>query len=128
MEVANILIAEDDDVLRDDYTKKFTIAGYNIRAVENGKKAVEEATKLEPDIMIVDLNMPVMDGFNVLEKFPKETRKFPIIVLTNFGNEENRDRAMKLGANEYFIKNEMTIRSLLEMVESLLKAKKMWDK
>ncbi len=128
MEVANILIAEDDDVLRDVYTKKFTIAGYNIRAVENGKKAVEEATKLEPDIMIVDLNMPVMDGFNVLEKFPKETRKFPIIVLTNFGNEENRDRAMKLGANEYFIKNEMTIRSLLEMVESLLKAKKMWDK
>lgn len=128
MEVANILIAEDDSVLREVYSKKFTIAGYNIRAVENGEEAIKEVIKVAPDIMIVDLNMPVLDGFSVLEKFPKETRKFPIIVLTNFGNEENRDRAMKLGANEYFIKNEMTIRSLLEMVESLLKAKKMWDK
>ena len=84
--------------------------------------------EVAPDIMIIDLNMPVVDGFAVLEKFPKEKRKFPIIVLTNFGNEENRDRALKLGANEYFIKNEMTIRSLLEMVENLLKAKEMWDK
>ncbi|HJN88676.1 MAG: response regulator [Candidatus Peribacteraceae bacterium] len=128
MKVANILIAEDDSVLREVYSKKFTISGYNIRAVENGAEAIKEAMEVAPDIMIIDLNMPVVDGFAVLEKFPKEKRKFPIIVLTNFGNEENRDRALKLGANEYFIKNEMTIRSLLEMVENLLKAKEMWDK
>ncbi|HCI04189.1 MAG: response regulator [Candidatus Peribacteraceae bacterium] len=128
MKVANILIAEDDDMLRDVYTKKFTIAGFNIIAAKDGEEAIKEVLKMAPDIMIVDLNMPVIDGFGILEKFPKDQREFPIIVLTNFGNEENRDRAMKLGADEYFIKNEMTIKKLLQMVDCLLKAKKIWDK
>lgn len=125
---ADILIAEDDAVLRDVYLKKFTISGYEIRTVENGEEALQAIGLKIPDILIVDLHMPGLDGFGVLEKFPKAERTFPVIVLTNFGDEQNKQRALQLGADDYFIKSEMTIKSLVEMVENLLKARKMWQK
>jgi len=126
MDKAQILVAEDDAVLREVYSKKFTLSGFGIKTVANGQEAINSIIEKMPDILILDLNMPVLDGFSVLEKFPREKRKFPVIVLTNFGNEQNKERAKKLGADDYFVKNEMTIKSLLEMVENLLKAKQMW--
>jgi len=126
MASANILIAEDDAVLRDVYVKKFTIAGYDIRTVENGQQAIEAIDEKAPDILIVDLHMPTVDGFGILERYPQDSRSFPVIVLTNFGDDQNRKKAEELGANDYFIKSDMTIKSLIEMVENLLKAKKMW--
>lgn len=123
---ADILIAEDDAVLREVYTKKFTLSGYTIRTAQNGEEAIAELQKKEPDILILDINMPVLDGFGVLEKYPKSARTFPIIMLTNFGDEKNKERGMELGADDYFIKSEMTIRKLLEMVETLLRAKQYW--
>ncbi len=126
MSKADILIAEDDAVLREVYTKKFTISGYSIRTAENGEEAIAEIQKKEPDILILDINMPILDGFGVLERYPKGQRSFPIIMLTNFGDDKNRVRGQELGADDYFIKSEMTIRKLLEMVETLLKAKQYW--
>lgn len=122
----DILIAEDDAVLREVYTKKFTLSGYTIRTAQNGEEAIAEIQKKEPYILILDINMPILDGFGVLEKYPKAGRKFPIIMLTNFGDEKNKSRGQELGADDYFIKSEMTIRKLLEMVETLLKAKQYW--
>ena len=124
---ADILIAEDDAVLREVYTKKFTLSGHTIRTAENGEQAIAEIQKKQPDILILDINMPVVDGFGVLQKFPKENRPFPVIMLTNFGDEKNRERGKEFGADDYFIKSEMTIRKLLEMVETLLKAKQYWE-
>lgn len=126
MPKANILIAEDDAVLREVYTKKFTLEGYDIRTAKNGEEALSEIQKKAPDIMIVDINMPVLDGFGVLERCPKEKRSFPIIMLTNFADASNRERGKNLGADDYFIKSEMTIRKLTEMVASLVKAKEYW--
>jgi len=125
---ADILVAEDDAVLREVYTKKFTLSGYNIRTAENGEVTIAEITRKPPDILLLDINMPVLDGFGVLQKYPRDKRSFPIIMLTNFGDEKNRQRGDELGADDYFIKSEMTIRKLLEMVEALLKAKSYWTK
>jgi DNA-binding response OmpR family regulator len=122
----DILIAEDDAVLREVYMKKFTISGYTIRTAQNGEEAIAEIQKKEPDILILDINMPILDGFGVLERYPKTGRKFPVIMLTNFGDDKNKARGLELGADDYFIKSEMTIRKLLEMVETLLKAKQYW--
>lgn len=116
----DILIAEDDPVLRNLYIKKFSVAGFMVRAVEDGELAVNEITTRPPDILILDIHMPKMDGFQVLEKFPKATRTFPVIMLTNFADENSRNRGKELGADDYFIKKDMTIRSLLEMVEKLV--------
>jgi len=123
---ADILIAEDDAVLREVYTKKFTLSGYTIRTAENGEEVIAEIQKKEPDILVLDINMPILNGFGVLAKYPKEGRTFPIIILTNFSDEKSKVRGTELGADDYFIKSEMTIHKLLEMVETLLKGKQYW--
>ncbi len=125
---ANILVAEDDAVLRDVYVKKFSLAGFELRTAKNGQEAVEAIEKQAPDLLILDLNMPVLDGFGVLEKFPRKDRAFPVIVLTNFGDTRNKERGVQLGADDFFIKSEMTIKSLLEKVQTLMQAKEMWKK
>ena len=122
----DILIAEDDPVLRNLYVKKFSVAGFPIRAVEDGEKALAALQERFPQVLVLDIHMPKIDGFQVLEHYPKDTRSFPVIMLTNFGDEKNRQKGEELGADDYFIKSEMTIRKLLEMVDTLLKAKQYW--
>jgi DNA-binding response OmpR family regulator len=118
-----ILVAEDDTVLRDLYLRKFDKTVYDIRTAGNGEEAIKLINEDKPDLLLLDINMPVLDGFGVLEKFPKEQRSFPIVLLTNFDDQANRDRGAKLGVDDYFVKKDMTIKSLLEMVQKLLKQK-----
>ena len=128
MKKGRILIAEDDPVLRGVYEKKFSVNGYSIKTVKNGEEAVEMIEKEEPDILILDINMPVMDGFAVLESYPREERNFPVILLTNFSDKKNQERGEELGANDFFVKSDMTIRKLLDMVEKMMTAKQYWSK
>jgi DNA-binding response OmpR family regulator len=126
----SVLIAEDDTTLRNIYEKKFTLAGYEIRTVNNGEEALAELEKAEPDILILDINMPVVDGFGVLKKIKEKSDApppFPIIMLTNFADEETKTQGKELGADDYFVKSEMTIKKLLEMVDTLIKAKKFME-
>lgn len=128
MSTPDILIAEDDAVLREVYVKKFSLAGFQIRTAKDGQETINEIEKAAPDLLILDLNMPVLDGFAVLQRFPRAQRSFPIIVLTNFGDTKNKQRSQELGADDLFIKSEMTIKTLLEKVNTLMKAKTMWGK
>lgn len=121
MERVSILIAEDDPLLQDLYKKKFAIAGYPIRVAKNGVEAIEAIEEEVPDLLILDINMPEMDGFSVLEKYPTEDRPFPVIMLSNFGDDKNKKRGKSLGVDKFFIKKDMTIKSLIEMTESVLK-------
>src|SRR5687768_606162 len=113
----DILIAEDDPVLRNLYVKKFSVAGYPIRAVEDGEQALAALKERFPQVLVLDIHMPKVDGFQVLEQFPRGQRAFPVVMLTNFADEKSRERGKDLGADEYFIKKDMTIKSLLEMVD-----------
>ncbi|MFA6039206.1 MAG: response regulator [Candidatus Peribacteraceae bacterium] len=124
MAKATILFAEDDTLLRNIYTKKFTMAGYDVRPAADGEEAIQLLSQLNPDLLVLDISMPKVDGFQVLERFPKEQRKYPVVMLTNFDLEEYRKRGKELGADDFFVKKDMTIRSLLEMVERLLAERK----
>lgn len=124
MAKADILIAEDDAVLRGLYIKKFSVSGYAVRTTEDGEQTLKAIQEKIPDMLLLDINMPKMDGFQVMQKFPKASRTFPIIVLTNFDEERYKAQGKELGADGYFVKKDMTIRSLLEMVERLLEQKK----
>lgn len=120
----HVLIAEDDPVLRNLYVKKFSLAGYTLDAVENGKQAMDTIASHAPDILVLDIHMPVMDGFAVLRELTPEKRSFPVIILTNFTDKETRDLGKKLGADDFFVKKDMTIRTLIEMVERMLNDRK----
>ncbi len=117
----DILIGEDDAVLRSLYEKKFTLEGMAVRTAEDGEQAIRMLQEKAPDILLLDIHMPKADGFQVLKEFPKATRTFPVIMLTNFDQSEFKLRAMELGADDYFVKKDMTMRTLLEMVKRLLK-------
>lgn len=124
MAKGTVLIAEDDPVLRNLYVKKFTISGYTIRTAENGQQALDSLRNDgAPDVLVLDIHMPVMDGLQVLESLTKD-RPFPVIMLSNFSDDENQRKAKELGADDYFIKKDMTIKSLLEMVERVMKVKR----
>lgn len=116
----NLFIAEDDPVLRGLYTKKFTVAGFAIRTAADGEEAIKMIEEDPPDLAILDIHMPKIDGFQVLEHFPRASRSFPVILLTNFGDEKFRARGKELGADDFFVKKDMTIRSLVDMVDRLL--------
>lgn len=120
MPKGDILIAEDDPVLRNLYVKKFSVAGYSIRTAENGEDTLKLLGEHAPEILVLDIHMPKMDGFQVLEKLPKDQRMYPVILLTNFADEKTKERGRELGADDYFVKKDMTIRSLLEMVDRVL--------
>lgn len=120
MAKSKIIIAEDDTVLRDLYLRKFTADLYDIRTAANGQEALDLIAQEKPDLVLLDINMPVLDGFGVLEKLPKAIRTFPIVMLTNFDDQANRDRGAALGVDDYFVKKDMTIKSLVAMVERLL--------
>lgn len=123
MAKGSILIAEDDPVLRNLYVKKFTVNGYTIRTAENGEQALAALTEAVSDVLVLDIHMPVKDGLQVLSELPKD-RSYPVIVLSNFGDSENQNKAKAAGADDYFVKKDMTIKALLEMVERVLHAKR----
>ncbi len=128
MAKGELIIAEDDAVLRNLYLKKFEVSGFSMRTAEDGEQAIKLIEEKAPDLLVLDLHMPKIDGFQVLERFPKDQRKFPVIILTNFDDPKYRTRGEQLGVDDYFVKKNMTIKSLVEMVENLMRAKKYFQK
>lgn len=115
-----ILIAEDDPVLRDLYLRKFKNEQYEVVTAENGIEALDMIAKERPDLLLLDINMPILDGFGVLHKLPPEQRTFPVIILTNFDDDVSRQRGAEAHVDDYFVKKDMTIKSLVDMVKRLL--------
>lgn len=120
----DILIAEDDPILREAYLRRFARTNFQVRTAENGHQAAEMIREKAPDVLICDIMMPVHDGVWVLEQFPKKSRKFPVIMLTNLGDDASREKCAKLGMDGYLIKKDMSLHLLVEMTENLLTKKK----
>ena len=120
----NILIAEDDKFIASAYRVKLSSQGWNIVIANNGQEVLDQLKTIHPDLILLDLIMPIMDGFEVLEHLNKSgTNHIPIIVASNLGQKEDKDRALKLGAIDYFVKSEMTLETLIEKIKQHLGTK-----
>jgi DNA-binding response OmpR family regulator len=117
----DILIAEDDTVLRDLYLRKMDQTKYDVRTAENGQAALDMILQKAPNLLLLDINMPILDGFELLEKLPADKRTFPIIILTNLADQSNRERGAKYNVADYFVKKDMTIKTLIDMIEKNVK-------
>lgn len=117
-----ILIAEDDKFIASAYRVKFVNQGWDVKIASNGQEVLDFLKTNKPDLILVDLIMPVMDGFEVLENIGKleGLKKVPVIVASNLSQKEDKSRALKLGATDYFVKSEMTLDSLVEKIKNLL--------
>lgn len=118
-----ILLAEDDIQLIDMYRRKFEMEGFDVQFAEDGEKALEILDNWKPDIALLDIMMPKVNGLDVL-KHIKEKEGYDdvlTIMLTNLGNEATAEEIYKLGATEYIVKADMTPLEVSEKVKELIK-------
>lgn len=120
-----ILLAEDEATLAKMYQTKFTMEGFEVNIAEDGLKAIEILEKNTPDIVLLDIIMPNLDGFGVLKKMKEDLRfsKIPVILLTNLGQETDVKRGLELGADDYLIKAHFTPQEVADKVKEVLQKK-----
>lgn len=120
--MSNILVVEDDTFLANAYRVKLTKSGFTIRIALDGDEVFTILAQFTPDVIILDLMIPKKDGFEVLKLLKADDRwkNIPLIVASNLGQEEDVDRAMKMGANDYIIKSDLSLNDLITKIRSYL--------
>lgn len=117
-----ILIVEDDKFLLKAYKIKFERAGFDITTAVDGAMGLTMAEKDHPALIILDLMVPMMNGFEFLKKIKEDDRLkgIPVVVLSNLSQEIDKERAMKLGAKDYLIKANYRLEEIVEKVKKCL--------
>jgi len=121
-EKIKILLVEDDSFLLGMYATKFELNGYKVVMAEDGEKAVRAAVKELPDIILLDIVLPKLNGFEVLKKLKAEpaTAKIPVILLTNLSQRSEIEQGLKMGAEDYLIKAHFMPSEVAEKIKKVL--------
>lgn len=119
--MSNILIVEDNELNRDMLSRRLERRGYTITIAVDGKEGLEKMRTTMPDIVLMDMGLPVMDGWEATRqaKADENLKSIPIIALTAHALEEDRKKALEAGADDFDTKP-VEIKRLLEKIESLL--------
>lgn len=117
--MSKILIVEDDMFLSNAYRVKLQ-EKYTIEILTNGEKILETIETFKPDLILLDLMMPTVDGFEVLKKLKKAKSSIPVIVLTNLSQVEDKDKALGLGAVDFLIKSNTSLKEIEERSSDLI--------
>ena len=117
-----ILLIEDDPFLLSMYSTKFEIENFQVESAEDGEKGLELALKSDPDIILLDILMPKMNGFEVLEKLKtnEKTKHVPVILLTNLNQKDEIERGMSLGADDYLIKAHFMPTEVVDKIKKVI--------
>ena len=118
-----VLFVEDDPTVAQMYRLKLELDGYQVIMAKDGEEGLRLAREVEPDIVFLDIRLPKVDGFSVLEglRATDRTRNVPVVILSNYGEQDLVDRGLRLGALEYLIKSQTTPAHLSRGVENWLK-------
>lgn len=119
----HVLIVEDDVFLSGIYQKKFEMEGFKVTMAGDGESGWQTAKKKKPDIILLDILLPKLDGFAVLEKLKKdgETKNIPVILLTNLGQKDDVEKGLEQGAADYLIKAHFKPSEVVDKVNKILK-------
>lgn len=120
-----ILIIDDEKFHLEMYKDRFEKAEYQVLTAANGQLGLELAKKEKPDLVIVDILMPTMDGYEVIEKMKKDeqTSKIHIVALSNLAQDNEIKKGLNLGADDYIIKTDITPTELIERVKKIINQK-----
>ncbi len=118
-----ILIIEDDKFLRELIAQKLIKEGYDIAEAVDGEKGIKAVGEEKPDLVLLDLILPGIDGFEVLTKIKEDPKiaQVPVIILSNLGQKDDIERGLKMGAVDYLIKAHFTPGEIIEKVKAVLK-------
>lgn len=122
--MAKVAIVEDDLAIAQMYRLKFEAEGYKVEIAANGKLGLELCEEMQPDMVLLDLMMPEMNGDEMLEKMRKADwgKKPQVIILTNVSEQEAPDKLKDMGVVDYIVKAEMTPSQVAAMVKEKLAA------
>jgi len=118
-----ILVVEDDKFLRELISRKLTGEDFDVLEAVDGEEGIKKIKEGKPDLVLLDLILPGIDGFEFLAKAREdpETSSIPIIILSNLGQREEVDKGLKLGAVDYLIKAHFTPGEIIEKIKNTLK-------
>lgn len=117
-----VLIVDDDEFLLEMYALKFREEGFEVEIAKSGREAFEKAMSVSVDAMLLDVVLPEIDGFSLLQKIraEKKSNNALVIMLTNLSQKDDAERGMRLGADDYIIKAHYTPSEVVEKVRKLL--------
>ncbi|MEX2014682.1 MAG: response regulator [Candidatus Saccharimonadales bacterium] len=117
-----ILLVEDDDRLANVYETRLQSEGFTTKRVANGEDALAMAIQVRPDLILLDVMMPKVSGFDVLDilRNTPETSNIKIIMLTALSQESDKQRAVALGVDDYLIKSQVVIADVVDRVKKQL--------
>jgi len=124
-EKTKVLIVEDDKFLSELISTKLDKEGYDIILANDGEQGLKKTLEEKPNIILLDIMLPGMDGFEVLENLKRHTdpaiKNIPVIILSNFGQEEKVERGLSLGAVDYLVKANFTTGEIVQKIKEVLK-------
>jgi len=117
-----ILVIEDDKFLKKIYQTKLAFEGYEATIASNGEEGLEAIKRDKPDLILLDLLMPIKNGFEVLEEINKDKSlsSIPVIVASNLGQEADRQRIEGFGVKDFIVKSDITIQGIIDKIKKLL--------
>jgi DNA-binding response OmpR family regulator len=118
-----ILIVEDDKFLRELISRKLTGEGFDVLEAADGEEGIKKIKEGKPDLVLLDLILPGIDGFEVLTRVRDDpaVSSIPVIILSNLGQREEVEKGLKLGAIDYLIKAHFTPGEIIEKIKNVLK-------
>jgi len=121
-----ILLGEDEADIAAMYQTALTQAGFIVAVAANGQEVIGKIKSARPDLILLDINMPGKDGFEVLRDISENAdlyqvvKTVPIVMLTNYSNQQDVEYALKMGAQDYLVKSEWTMPAIIEKVKKYL--------
>lgn len=118
-----ILIIEDDKFLRELIAQKIAKERYEVSEAVDGEEGAKKIKEEKPDLVLLDLILPGIDGFGVLSRMKEDPTlsRIPVIILSNLGQKEDVEKGLKLGAVDYLIKAHFTLGEIIEKIKNILK-------
>ena len=118
-----ILLVEDEPTLQKTLSLALAQEGYDVKSALDGEIGLRSAREIKPDIVLLDLILPKMDGFEVLDELKKDegTKNIPVIVLTNLESAQDIEKALSLGASNYLVKANYDLKDVIEKVKANIK-------
>ena len=118
-----ILLVEDDKFIIDIYTQKFQEAGFSVEVAEDGEEALKKVKSTKPDLLILDIVLPNIDGWEIIKQVKKnpEFKDLKIVALTNLKQEEDMKKGKALGIAGYFIKAHFSPSQIVEEIKKIIK-------
>lgn len=120
--MAKVMLVEDDNNLREIYEARLLAEGYDIVSAQDGEEALALAVKEKPDLIIADIMMPKISGFDMLDilRSTPETKDTRVVMMTALSQSEDKDRANKLGADRYLVKSQVTLEDVARVAREIL--------